>query len=89
MAIPIKPLIKSTPISLVWESQSKVNNIGEKITINSSENIESIDVLNILGEKVFTKKANTINTTNLPKGTYVVILKLSDGREVDNKIVIQ
>jgi len=64
-------------------------NIGDQITINSSANIESIDVLNILGEKVYTKKANTINTNNLPKGTYIITLKLSDGREVYNKIIIQ
>ena len=64
-------------------------NAGEQITINSSANIESIDVLNILGANVLIEKSNTINTTKLPKGTYIIMIKFSDGREVNNKIVIE
>jgi len=63
--------------------------IGDKITVNTNSKIESIELVNILGEKVLTEKFNTINTTKLVKGTYIIMIKFSDGREADNKIVIE
>jgi len=64
-------------------------NSGQVITVNATANIARIDVINILGDKVLTEKSNTINTTHLSKGTYIMTLKFSDGREVDNKIIIE
>ena len=64
-------------------------NTGEVITVNTTANIESIDVINVLGEKVLTENSNKINTTKLPKGTYIIMIKFSDGRDADNKIIIE
>jgi hypothetical protein len=64
-------------------------NIGEIITVNTTSKIESIELVNILGEKVITETSSTINTTHLAKGTYVLLIKLSDGRKVDSKIIIK
>ena len=64
-------------------------NIGEIITINANSKIESIEVINILGEKVFTETSNKIATANLSKGTYILMINLTDGRKVENKIIIE
>ena len=63
--------------------------IGDKITVNTNSKIESIDVINVLGEKVLTENSNKINTTKLTKGTYIIMIKFSDGRDADNKIIIE
>ena len=64
-------------------------NIGEMITINANEKIESIDVVNILGEKVLTQISNKIITTNLARGTYIINIRFTDGRITDNKLIIE
>ena len=64
-------------------------NIGETITINANAKIESIDVVNILGEKVLTQISNKITTTNLARGTYIINIRFTDGRIVDNKLIIE
>jgi hypothetical protein len=64
-------------------------NIGETITINANAKIESIVVVNILGEKVLTQISNKIITTNLAKGTYIINIRFTDGRIVDNKLIIK
>ena len=64
-------------------------NIGEKITVNTTSKIESIELVNILGEKVLTENSNKITTSNLSKGTYIIMINLSDGRVIENKIIIE
>ena len=64
-------------------------NIGETITINANAKIESIDVVNILGEKVLTQISNKITTANLARGTYIINIRFTDGRIVDNKLIIE
>ena len=64
-------------------------NIGNTVTINSNAKIESIDVVNILGEKVLTQISNKIITTNLARGTYIINIRFTDGRIVDNKLIIE
>ena len=64
-------------------------NIGEIITINAKEKIKSINVINILGEKVLTQISNKISTTNLVRGTYIINIRFTDGRIVDNKLIIE
>jgi len=64
-------------------------NIGETITVNTTSKIESIELVNILGEKVLTENSNKITTSNLAKGTYIIMINLTDGRKVDNKIIIE
>jgi len=64
-------------------------NIGNTVTINANAKIESIDIVNILGEKVLTQISNKIITTNLARGTYIINIRFTDGRIVDNKLIIE
>jgi hypothetical protein len=64
-------------------------NLGNTVTINSNAKIESINVVNILGEKVLTQISNKIITTNLARGTYIINIQFSDGRIVDNKLIVE
>ena len=64
-------------------------NIGETVTINANTKIKSIVVVNILGEKVLTQISNKIITTNLARGTYIINIRFTDGRIIDNKLIIE
>jgi hypothetical protein len=64
-------------------------NKGSIVTLNSNVKIDRIDVVNILGEKVLTQISNKITTTNLARGTYIINILFSDGRIVDNKLIIK
>ena len=64
-------------------------NIGNTVIINANAKIESIVVVNILGEKVLTQISNKIITTNLARGTYIINIRFTDGRIVDNKLIIE
>ena len=64
-------------------------NIGNTVTINSNAKIESIVVVNILGEKILTQISNKIITTNLARGTYIINIRFTDGRIIDNKLIIE
>ena len=64
-------------------------NQGNIVSINTNTNIERIDVVNILGEKVLTQESNKINTSNLARGTYLINIRFTDGRTVNNKLVIE
>ena len=62
---------------------------GEVITVNTAATIESIDVINLLGEKVLTESENKIKTNKLAKGTYIIMINLNDGKVLKNKIIIE
>jgi len=62
---------------------------GTSVTINSKSKIKIIEVINILGEKVLTQISNKIITTNLARGTYIINIRFTDGRIVDNKLIIK
>ena len=64
-------------------------NIGSIVTINANAKIESIDVVNFLGEKVLTQISNKITTVNLARGTYIINIRFTDGRIVDDKLIIE
>ena len=64
-------------------------NIGETIIINTNIKIDSIDVVNIFGEKVLTQISNKIITTNFARGIYIINIRFTDGRIVDNKLIIE
>jgi len=64
-------------------------NSGEVVTVNTIANIESIDVINILGEKVLTITSNKIKTNELAKGTYIILITLDDAKVLENKIIIE
>jgi len=64
-------------------------NIGNTVTINANAKIESIDVVNTLGERVLTQISNKITTTNLAKGMYIINIRFTDGRIIDNKLIVE
>ena len=64
-------------------------NIGETITVNTKEKIKNIEVINLLGEKVFTEFSNKITTSSLAKGTYILKMNFSNSRVIENKIIIE
>jgi hypothetical protein len=64
-------------------------NAGEVITINANSKIDNIEIINILGERVLTTTATKINTNHISKGTYIMLINLSDGRVIENKIIIE
>ena len=64
-------------------------NAGEVITITANSKIDNIEIINILGERVLTTTSTKINTNDLSKGKYIAIINLSDGRVIENKIIIE
>ena len=64
-------------------------NQGAAVVIKATEKIEKIEVINILGAKALTINSNTIITSDLAKGTYIVNIQFSDGRQADNKLIVQ
>ena len=64
-------------------------NNGEVITINAAATIATIEVISILGKKVLTQTSNKINTSALANGTYITRINFTDGRMVENKIIIE
>ena len=64
-------------------------NAGEVITINANSKIDNIEIINILGERVLTTTLTKINTNHISKGTYIMLINLSDGRVIENKIIIE
>ena len=79
--------IEENAISYVMYPNPAVK--GTSVTINSKSEIKTIEVINILGEKVLTQISNKIITTNLAKGTYIINILFSDGRIIDNKLIIE
>tara|TARA_B110000908_G_scaffold98926_1_gene116874 strand:+ start:106 stop:1047 length:942 start_codon:yes stop_codon:yes gene_type:complete len=64
-------------------------NFGEVINVNTTANIESIDVINLLGKRILTERDNKIKTNKLAKGIYIIMINLNDGKVLENKIIIE
>ena len=64
-------------------------NTGEVITITANSKIDNIEIINILGERVLNTTSTKIKTNHLSKGTYIALINLSDGRVIENKIIIE
>jgi len=64
-------------------------NSGASVIINATEKIERIELINILGAKVLSTTNTTILTSDLAKGTYIVNIQFSDGRQADNKLIVE
>jgi predicted extracellular nuclease len=64
-------------------------NEGASVIIKATEKIEKVEVINILGAKALTTNSNTIITSDLAKGTYIVNIQFSDGRKADNKLIVE
>jgi len=64
-------------------------NTGEVITIIANSKIDNIEIINILGERVLNTTSTKIKTNHLSKGTYIALINLSDGRVIENKIIIE
>ena len=79
--------IQNTDVSYVMYPNPAVK--GTSVTINSKSEIKIIEVINILGEKVLSLNSNLIPTNNLKKGTYIINIIFSDGKKIDNKLIIE
>jgi hypothetical protein len=64
-------------------------NIGEVIKIATNAKINNIEILNFLGKRILTTTSTKISTNYLSKGTYIFLINFSDGRVIQNKIIIE
>jgi hypothetical protein len=64
-------------------------NSGNIINVNSRVAIRNIIVKNMIGQVVINTADNFINTNDLDAGTYIINIMFSDGREADNKIIVE
>jgi len=64
-------------------------NSGASVIINATAKIERIELINILGAKVLSTTNTTILTSDLAKGTYIVSIQFRDGRQADNKLIVE
>ena len=74
---------------------AKLNNKNGSVTCRAVETIESIQLINTLGEVVFSDNVNSLNKTytlstqNFSKGVYTVSILLKNGYKTANKVAIQ
>ena len=61
-------------------------NKGEQVFINSQIAIKNIILTNILGEQV--RFCQSINTSGLAKGTYIIDIEFSNGNFAQNQLII-
>ena len=61
---------------------------GGVVSLNSNSKIQTIIVTNILGGKVMSLNTQSISTSDLSKGTYIISIEFTDGRLKENKLVI-
>ena len=78
--------INETDVSYVMYPNPVVK--GGVVSINSNSKIQTIRVTNILGGKVMSLNTQSISTSDLPKGTYIISIEFTDGRLKENKLVI-
>lgn len=64
------------------------NPIKEFLNIKNAENAENFEVYNIEGRKVLTSKNfKNINTSNLPKGNYILKINMKNGELFSKKLI--
>ena len=78
--------INETDVSYVMYPNPVVK--GGVVSINSNSKIQTIRVTNILGGKVMSLNTQSISTSDLSKGTYIISIEFTDGRLKENKLVI-
>jgi len=61
---------------------------GGVVLVNSNSKIQTIRVANILGGKVMSLDTQSISTSDLSKGTYIISIEFTDGRLKENKLVV-
>ena len=64
-------------------------NLGSQVIINSIAKVETITVVNIIGRQELNLYTNTIPTSGLSPGTYLINITFFDGREVENKLIVK
>ena len=80
--------LKIVPLPLATRKAEDIptGGINDKLNVEATEAIEQVEVFNITGAKVFSKKNYTekaeINTANLPAGTYVIRMTTKSASEV-------
>lgn len=58
-----------------------------QITISSAQEISNIQIISIMGQIVVNQKETIVNVSNLSSGIYNVLITLSNGRQVVEKII--
>lgn len=64
-------------------------NSGNIINVSSRVAISNIIAKNMIGQVVINTADNFIITNDLEAGTYIINIRFSDGREADNKIIVE
>ena len=64
-------------------------NSGNIINVSSRVAVRNIIVKNMIGQVVINTADNFIITNDLDAGTYIINIMFSDGREADNKIIVE
>ena len=82
----VKPVIS---ISRSYPFKENFTHVLGYVSQANQDDIEKVEVINILGAKVLTTNSNIIITSDLAKGTYIVNIKFKDGRQVDNKLIVE
>ena len=60
---------------------------GSEVSISTSLQIKKIILTNILGEEIVFSQS--INTTGLARGTYIVDIELHNGKFIKNKLIVE
>ena len=83
---PLLVIDTKDPSYLMYPNPASTKDI---ITITAKNEIDNIIVVNPSGENVFTTNLNNIPSNKLSKGVYVCIINFSNGKKVENKIIIK
>lgn len=86
-----KFLITNDLLSTVNNLQKKItveNPVKDFLNIKNTENAESFEIYNMTGRKIlFSKNAENINTSNLPKGNYILKVNFKNGEHFSQKLL--
>lgn len=86
-----KYLVKTEKLSTSNTSLKKIeveNPVRDFLNIRNAENAESFELFSIEGKKVLeSKNDKRINTTNLPKGNYILKINMKNGEHISKKLI--
>jgi hypothetical protein len=65
------------------------NPVKDILKIKSNEEVQSVEIINTLGQKVLQSKANQINTSKLAPGVYMILVKDFKNQTATKKFIKQ
>lgn len=79
---------KLSTISLSPKKITVENPIKENLNIKNAENAQNFELYSLDGNKVFSSKNfKTMDTSNLPKGNYILKIEMKDGEVFSKKLI--